>query len=181
MLELDYTNVLDSTIGLSHGIPQIAFQKASESSRHIVEHIQKAHDSGELAFGNLPFNDAPVKAVTRFAQSHGQRNLLLLGIGGSALGPAALESALAKPNSGRRLIVLDNIDPDFIHDSLQTIDARETLVNVVAKSGVTAETMATFAIVREWMTDAIGPAEAAKRFVATTDPGKGDLLAIARQ
>jgi hypothetical protein len=88
MLELDYTNVLESTIGLSHGIPKIAFDKASESSKHVVEHIQKAHERGELGFGNLPFDDAPVKAVTSFAKSHGQRNLLLLGIGGSALGPA---------------------------------------------------------------------------------------------
>src|SRR5262245_25560080 len=181
MLELDYTNVLDGTIGLSHGIPKIAFDKASESSKHVVEHIQKAHESGELGFGNLPFDDEPVNAVTSFAKSHGQRNLLLLGIGGSALGPAALEAALAKPNSDRRLIVLDNIDPDFIHDSLHTIDPRETLVNVIAKSGVTAETMATFAIVRQWMIDAVGSSEAARRFVATTDPAKGDLLAIARR
>src|SRR6185503_9078701 len=112
--------------------------------------------------------DAPAKAVTDFAKSHGQRNLLLIGIGGSALGPAALEAALAKPRADKRLFVLDNIDPDFIHDTLETIDARETLVNVIAKSGVTAETMATFAIVRQWMVDAIGPSEAAKRFVATT-------------
>jgi glucose-6-phosphate isomerase len=181
MLELDYTNVLDSTIGISHGIPKIAFDKVSESSKHVVEHIQQAHDSGELGFGNLPFDEAPVKAVTSFAKSHGQRNLLLLGIGGSALGPAALDAALAKPNSDRRLIVLDNIDPDFIDDSLQTIDPRETLVNVIAKSGVTAETMATFAIVRQWMINALGSGEAAKRFVATTDPAKGDLRAIARQ
>src|SRR5215470_15211127 len=116
MLELDYTNVLDSTIGLSHGIPQIAFEKAAESSKHVVEHVQKAHESGELGFGDLPFDERPVKAVTEFARSHGQRNLLLIGIGGSALGPAALEAALAKPNANRRLIVLDNIDPDFIHD-----------------------------------------------------------------
>ena len=40
MLELDYTNVLESTIGLSHGIPKIAFDKASESSKHVVEHIR---------------------------------------------------------------------------------------------------------------------------------------------
>src|SRR5947208_1279772 len=181
MLELDYTNVLDSTIGQSHGIPKIAFDKASESSKHVVEHIQKAHDSGELGFGNLPFNDAPVKAVIEFAKSHGQRNLLLVGIGGSALGPAALEAALARPNTDRRLIVLDNIDPDFIHDALETIDARETLVNVIAKSGVTAETMATFAVVRQWMIDVLGDAKARERFVITTDPAKGDLLAIARQ
>jgi glucose-6-phosphate isomerase len=181
MLELDYTNVLDSTVGPSHGIPKIAFDKAAESSKHIVDNIQKAHERGDLGFGNLPFDDGPVKAVTAFARSHGQRNLLLLGIGGSALGPAALESALARPDSDKRLIVLDNIDPGFIHDSLELIDARETLVNIIAKSGVTAETMATFAIVRRWMIDALGEAEAKKRFVVTTDPAKGDLLAIARQ
>src|ERR1041385_4213141 len=105
MVELDYTNVLDSTIGLSHGIPQIAFEKAAESSKHVVEHVQKAHETGELGFGDLPFDDGPVKAVTDFAKAHGQRNLLLIGIGGSALGPAALEAALAKPNTDRRLIV----------------------------------------------------------------------------
>ena len=50
-----------------------------------------------------------------------------------------------------------------------------------AKSGVTAETMATFAVVRKWMIDVLGDAKARERFVITTDPAKGDLLAIARQ
>jgi glucose-6-phosphate isomerase len=54
-------------------------------------------------------------------------------------------------------------------------------VNVIAKSGVTAETMATFAIVKKWMNDALGPARTRERFAVTTDPEKGDLLAIARQ
>src|SRR5262249_55342127 len=72
-------------------------------------------------------------------------------------------------------------DPDFIRDSLDAISPQETIVNVIAKSGVTAETMATFAVVREWMIDALGDAKACERFVITTDPAKGDLLAIARQ
>jgi glucose-6-phosphate isomerase len=105
----------------------------------------------------------------------------VLGIGGSALGPAALDAALNRPNSGKRLVVLDNIDPDFIRDSLDAISAKETIVNVIAKSGVTAETMATFAVVRQWMNDALGDAKARERFVVTTDPVKGDLLAIAHQ
>jgi glucose-6-phosphate isomerase len=58
---------------------------------------------------------------------------------------------------------------------------QDTIVNVVAKSGVTAETMATFAVVRKWMTGAIGETKARDHFVVTTDPAKGDLLAIARQ
>src|SRR5262249_55859694 len=74
-----------------------------------------------------------------------------------------------------------NIDPDFIRDSLDTISPRDTIVNVIAKSGVTAETMATFAIVRRWMIDAVGETQAREHFVVTTDPAKGDLLAIAQE
>ena len=39
MLELDYTNVLESAVH-AHGIPKIAFDKAAESSKHIVDDVQ---------------------------------------------------------------------------------------------------------------------------------------------
>jgi glucose-6-phosphate isomerase len=180
LLELDYTNVLESAVH-AHGIPKIAFDKAADSSRHIVDDIERAHTSGKLGFGGLPSDENAVRAVTDFARSHSFPNVVVIGIGGSALGPAALDAALGRPNSGKRLIVLDNIDPDFIRDSLDTMAAQDTIVNVIAKSGVTAETMATFAVVRKWMVDALGEAKARERFVVTTDPAKGDLLAIAKQ
>ena len=180
MLELDYTNVLESAVH-AHGIPKIAFDKAADSSKHIVDDIQRAHTSGKLGFGDLPFDEKALKAVLDFARSRALPNVLLLGIGGSALGPAALDAALNHPKSGRRLVVLDNIDPDFIRDCLDSLPARETIINVIAKSGMTAETMATFAVVRQWMNEALGEAKARERFVVTTDPVKGDLLGIARQ
>src|SRR5438552_1642026 len=180
MLELDYTNVLEQAVH-NHGIPKIAFQKAADSSKHVVEAIRQAHTSGKLGFGDVPSDEDAIKTVVDFAQSHAYPNVLLLGIGGSALGPAALDAGLNRPNSGRQLTVLDNIDPDFIRDSLDAISPQETIVNIIAKSGVTAETMSTFAIVRKWMIDALGDAKARERFVVTTDPVKGDLLAIARQ
>ncbi|PYR85906.1 MAG: hypothetical protein DMG18_04495, partial [Acidobacteria bacterium] len=150
MLELDYTNVLEEAVH-NHGIPKIAFQKAADSSKQVVEAIHQAHTSGKLGFGDVPSDEDAVKGVVDFAQSHAYPNVLLLGIGGSALGPAALDAGLNRPNSGKRLTVLDNIDPDFIRDSLDAISPQETIVNVIAKSGVTAETMATFAVVRKWM------------------------------
>src|ERR1051325_7094013 len=180
MLELDYTNVLEQTVH-TNGIPKVAFDKAAISSRHVVEAIANAHTSGKLGFGNLPDDAKAVKVVNDFAQSHQYPNLLLLGIGGSALGPAALDAGMNRPGSGKRLVVLDNIDPDFIRDSLDAISAQDTIVNVIAKSGVTAETMETFAVVRKWMIDAVGETKARDRFVITTDPVKGDLLAIAKQ
>lgn len=181
MLEFDYTNVLDTAVPHGDGIPKLAFEKAADSSKHIVDDIQGEHESGRLGFGTLPFDDKAVKQVSNFAASHVHPNLLLLGIGGSALGPAALDAALSKPGSGRRLIVLDNIDPDFVWETLNSISPKDTLVNVIAKSGVTAETMATFAVVHKWMTDALGESRLREHFVVTTDPEKGDLLAIARE
>jgi glucose-6-phosphate isomerase len=180
LLELDYTNVLENAVH-AHGIPKIAFDKAAESSKRIVDDIERAHASSKRGFGNIPSDDKAVKAVIDFARSHAYPNILVLGIGGSALGPAALDSALSRPNSGKRLVVLDNVDPDFVRDSLDSLSPQDTLVNVIAKSGVTAETMATYAVVRQWMVDAIGETKAREHFVVTTDPEKGDLLAIARQ
>lgn len=181
MLELDYTNVLEDAVGPAHGIPRIAFDKAAESSKHLIDALETARQSGAVGFMDLPFDENAVRAVTDFARKCAFPNVLVLGIGGSALGPAAIESALARPNSGRRLVTLDNIDPDFIADTLETLQPQDTIVNVIAKSGVTAETMATFAVVRKWMNDALGQARAREHFVATTDPEKGDLLAIARE
>jgi glucose-6-phosphate isomerase len=180
VLELEYTNVLDSAVG-GNGIPKVGFTKAAESSRHIIESVEEARKSGNLGFADLPFDEAPIKAVRDFARNHDFPVLLVLGIGGSALGPAALDSALTKPNSKKRLITLDNIDPDFIRDTLDTLAPQDTLVNIIAKSGVTAETMASYAIVRQWMIDKVGEAKAREHFVATTDPEKGDLLSIARR
>src|SRR5881296_2820774 len=123
MLELDYTNVLEEAVH-NHGIPKIAFQKAADSSKQVVEAIHQAHTSGKLGFGDVPSDEDAVKGVVDFAQSHAYPNVLLLGIGGSALGPAALDAGLNRPNSGKRLTVLDNIDPDFIRDSLDAISRK---------------------------------------------------------
>ena len=180
MLALDYTNVLENAVH-THGIPKIAFEKAADSSKHVVDDVEQAHRNGKLGFGSLPSEESALQSVTNFARSRSYPNVLLIGIGGSALGPASLDAALNHPNSGKRLIVLDNIDPDFISNSLDSISAKDTIVNVIAKSGVTAETMATFAVVRQWMNDALGESKARERFVVTTDPVKGDLLGIARQ
>src|SRR5438093_12930769 len=103
MLELDYTNVLDGAVG-SHGIPKVAFSKAAESGKHCVGALESARAEGGLGFADLPFDDAAAKAVAEFARGRAFPNVLVLGIGGSALGPAALDAALSLPNSGKRLV-----------------------------------------------------------------------------
>ncbi len=130
--------------------------------------------------------------IKRFAEGVGQAfdHILVLGIGGSALGAKALLSALRRPgwneldDEGRdffpRLTVLDNVDPVSVAEALRRIDPRRVLVNVISKSGGTAETMAQYLVVRKWLEDAMGPA-AARHLVFTTDPAKGALREIAQK
>jgi glucose-6-phosphate isomerase len=180
MFELDYTNVLDDAVG-PEGISRGAFDAAVTAADRLTAVLEANRRSGKLGFADLPFDENAAAAVQTFAREHAFKNILVLGIGGSALGPAALDAALAQPNSRKRLVVLDNIDPDFIRGTLEVLEPAETLVNVIAKSGVTAETMATFAVVRQWISDRVGASHAQEHFVVTTDPAKGDLLAIARR
>src|SRR2546429_1643557 len=113
MLELDYTNVLEEAVH-NHGIPKIAFQKAADSSKHVVEAIHQAHTSGKLGFGDVPSDEDAVKGVVDFAQSHAYPNVLLLGIGGSALRPAAPGGGLNRPNFRKPPILLDKNDLHFL-------------------------------------------------------------------
>lgn len=72
------------------------------------------------------------------------RNLLLIGIGGSALGPQLVDRALKSPDtSGLETFYFDNTDPDGMDLVLSTIGASnfgKTLVVVISKSGGTKET-----------------------------------------
>ncbi|MES2642612.1 MAG: glucose-6-phosphate isomerase [Myxococcota bacterium] len=68
------------------------------------------------------------------------RTVLVLGIGGSALGPQFVADALAEPDDRMRVVFLDNTDPDGICRVLGPLDLEETLVVCISKSGGTAET-----------------------------------------
>ena len=128
--------------------------------------------------------------ITTFAEGLGQAHdhVLVLGIGGSALGTKALLNALRRPawneldDEGReffpRLTVLENVDPTTVAAALQRIDPRRVLVNVISKSGGTAETMAQYLVVRAWLEEALGAA-AYRHLVFTTDPARGALRELA--
>lgn len=74
-----------------------------------------------------------------------------VGIGGSALGPQLLVDALGV--SGREICFLDNIDPEGIADVIDSHELSKVGLVVVSKSGRTAETMGTFAMLEEAFAD----------------------------
>jgi glucose-6-phosphate isomerase len=82
-------------------------------------------------------------------------------------------------------VILDNVDPESVSRKLAGLDPRKTAVNVITKSGETAETMANFLIVLDWMEGKLGKKSLARLSATTTtdvEPGKeGDLLLLARR
>jgi glucose-6-phosphate isomerase len=113
--------------------------------------------------------------------------LVVMGIGGSALGLTALKTALRPPYwnvigpNGRkglpRLWVMDNVDPDEFTAMIQAIDPRRTLFNIISKSGETGETMSQFLVALELVRECIG-ADWKKHVVITTDRAKGILRPV---
>jgi glucose-6-phosphate isomerase len=77
-----------------------------------------------------------------------------------------------------RLVILDNVDPMFIEAALASMKPKKTHVVVIAKSGATAETVATFLLVKQWLEDGAGK-KANERITVVTSEGRGDLKVLA--
>ncbi|MFQ5490988.1 MAG: glucose-6-phosphate isomerase [Phycisphaerae bacterium] len=101
----------------------------------------------------------------------GFKNLLLLGIGGSALGPELLADALGGPHGGLEPSFMDNTDPDGFDRILGGLEAElgRTLVVVVSKSGGTVETRN--ALIETAARYELAGLEFARHAVAVTQPG----------
>jgi glucose-6-phosphate isomerase len=150
--------------------------------------VLRTEGAGMLGFLNLPTADAG--PVLQYAADVKGRfdNVVVLGIGGSALGIIALATALlpfhhneldTAARGGRpRLYVLDNVDPDETAALLGRLDLDRTLFNVISKSGTTGETMAGYLLAAQALEAAFGREGMAQRFVFTTDPAGGILRQI---
>lgn len=186
----DYQNTLASRVG-NDGLTTADLN--GKAASEAVHAFRRRVESGEIGFPLLPEDKRTAAAIVEFADELRSQidDVLLVGIGGSALGAYALDVALRGPhpvqnplagaNVARpRLVVLDNVDPGVVAAALVRLNPKRTAVVVIAKSGSTAETLATFLIVREWLHDAIGK-KARGRIIAITDSKKGDLRQIAAE
>ncbi len=184
-IEFDFTNAMARTIGEEHGITDA--ELAAVAARLPAGHAElgRLRTSGRVAFYDLPYAAENVRQVKRVAAMVAGRfdAVVVLGIGGSALGAIALRSALCHPlynelptkvRGGPRLYVEDNIDPDRMQGLLDAIDPPRTLFIVISKSGSTVETMAQFLLVRSLLRG-----DLSKNVVAVTDRKKGALRPIA--
>lgn len=191
-IKLDYNNMLAPRLGGGdHGIDPARLDALAPRFREIHEDTERRRASGELGFFDLTDAGEVVDQIEAFANGVGQafENVVVLGIGGSALGTLALRTALLDPfwneldDENReffpRLYVLDNVDPATLGPFLERIDLRRTLFVVVSKSGGTAETMSQYLIVRERLEAELGGDGYRGHLLFTTDPANGVLRRLA--
>jgi glucose-6-phosphate isomerase len=191
-MRMSYGRMLADRLDGEHGLPRGRLGELVRRFPAVQAEVRERRGAGEYGFYDLVDQSASVRQIARFAEGLGQAHdhVLVLGIGGSALGTKALLDALRAPawneldDEGRdffpRLTVLENVDPTSVAAALKRIDPRRVLVNVVSKSGGTAETMAQYLVVRAWLDEALGPA-AYRHLVFTTDPARGALRELATQ
>ena len=197
MLTLDYANCLADRVG-SHGLDPDRLGPGSElaqAAAAITASLAQSRGTGWERWRGLcdePMRSEHLGPIGELAAKHrpATDNLVVLGIGGSALGNIALQAALRPPThnllpegsrNGPRLFVVDNVDPTHFDDVLEACEAHggldRTLFNVISKSGETAETAAQFMIVRDMLRARYGEKHAEK-VVAVTDPAKGTMRKI---
>ncbi|EMA52996.1 hypothetical protein [Halococcus thailandensis] len=149
-MQIDIGNALASEA--SPGISREALDRLDERVARAHERIERGRRDDEFGYAalNLPETTDPDEITETVAPVNDAAYVLVVGIGGSALGAATIAEALGDS----RLLTLDNVDPDHVSEVLSLLPLSETAVTVVSRSGTTAETLANFLVVREAFTEA---------------------------
>lgn len=174
-------------------IEQRELQALAPKLTAAFEAVQAARGdiSKMMMWTELPYNQAEVVADIN-ATAAGIRekfdNFVVLGIGGSALGPAMVQQAMnslrynelpAEKRSGPKLYIEDNVDPERMVSLLNLLDLDKTCFNVISKSGNTSETMSQYLIVSDLLKQRYGE-KYGEHMVLTTDAAKGNLVKIGK-
>ncbi len=187
---LDVNHMMADALG-EKGIEAARVNAWAEKAKAAAQAVAKNRGAGWLGWTELPYNQQEIVAdIEETAKSIRKdfEAFVVLGIGGSALGPIAIQQALNhlhynelsdQKRNGPRFYVEDNIDPERMAALFDVIDVRKTCFNVITKSGATAETMSQYLILTDALKKAVGEGWQ-KHIVATTDHEKGNLIKLAK-
>lgn len=186
-LTYDYAGLLAGGPQGATGVELSWFQQAAADHGTHVAALQAKRKAGSHGFFDVPDDLRTLQLCSEFAAEAAGRvsTLVVLGIGGSALGTRALHAALSPAlhdldpvNGTPRLLVVDNVDPVLVSEVLRVCDLDTTLFNVISKSGSTAETMSQFLVFLEALKAQVGDGWT-ERVVVTTDAERGFLRPFA--
>ena len=190
-LRLDFNNMMANLIG-EKGISEEDFAILEGKIEAAEKAMVEKRANGGMDWRDLPYNqDEIVEDIVDYVEANKDwvESFVVLGIGGSALGPIAVQQAINHPHWNElskekrkgypKLYVVDNVDPEKLVALFDVIDLETSLFNVISKSGGTSETMSQFMIIKEKIENELGKDAVKKHIVATTDASKGTLRPIA--
>lgn len=190
-ITVNYNNMMSYALG-EHGISDAQLKEKeilAQSAHFLVEAARGVDMQGWM---DCPYEQSEtVKSIKSTAARIRKKfeNFVVLGIGGSALGPQAVFTALKhsyynelpkKLRKGPRFYVLDNVDPDRMNALFDVINVEKTMFNVITKSGSTSETMSQYLIVYDMLKSKLGD-RAHEHIIATTSQRKGNLIKLAQE
>lgn len=163
---------------------------AYESSMHKAQNqFSLWREAGSHGFLDLPLKREYLTGADHVLDELPSEvdTLLHLGIGGSSLGPIAIQQALDNtltrklPTRIKRVIIQENVDPEGFAVRCADIDWSRTAVNAVSKSGGTIETLACLTAALQQMRPVLPAIELGKRLIVTTENMDGVLAGIGRE
>ncbi len=191
-IKFDYNNMMAKALGDEQGITDKELEAVKEKAKSAHAFFKANRNTGMMGWTDLMYNQNDVvEDINRTAKyiRRGCEYFVVLGIGGSALGPMAVFQALChlrhnelpkRWRNGPKFYVEDNVDPERMSALFDVIDLDKTIFNVITKSGSTSETMSQYLIVMDILKEKYGR-DAKDHIIATTDSEKGNLVKIARR
>ena len=192
-ITLDFNNMMSGMIGEEQGISGSSMEAMSDSLASAAKAMETKRAEGRMDWRDLPYNQKETVEDIKCTASRIRDRFdafVVLGIGGSALGPIAVQRALnhahynelprEKRDGYPRFYVEDNVDPEKMQALLDVIDLTKTTFNVITKSGSTSETMSQFLIIKDMLQQKLGD-RYREHLIATTDRENGNLIRIAKE
>ncbi len=189
-LRLDVNNMMAEYIG-DKGFTEAEISAVIPKAKNAFEYVKTNRGTGMMGWTELPYNQNEIVEDIISTAKNIQKKFdyfVVLGIGGSALGPIAIQQALnhmhynelskEKRNGCPKLYVEDNVDPERMTALFDVIELEKTCFNVISKSGSTSETMTQYLILWDALKNALGD-KASEHIIATTDAEKGNLIKLA--
>ena len=139
-LRLDYNNMMSEFVGEKEGFTVTELNSVRSKALSALDKVVENRGKGWLGWMDLPFNQEDiVKDINETAKKIRKtaKNFVVLGIGGSALGPIAVFQALChlhyndlphKVRKGPKFYVEDNVDPERMKALLDVINVEETVI-----------------------------------------------------
>ncbi|MFP6581965.1 MAG: glucose-6-phosphate isomerase [Candidatus Hydrogenedentota bacterium] len=182
-IKIDISRAKSSAVTPEHGITPKDLRDLEARIKAAHKQLRADRASKKYGFYDLYKDKKAVASVKKLATTYAKSdidNLVVLGIGGSALGITTLFTALKSPYHNQltreerggapKLFVMDNVDPDTFAEMLRVCPPEKTVFNVISKSGGTAETISQLLIVLDSLKKHLDTAQLKKHVVVTMSP-----------